>query len=138
MDSSSTRLDTVKWWRGRQELDARKAHTDAQAEERAAREKEQKLREALAKETRSQGNSALWELSDLSRAAEEKKLKAAAELTVKAEKRAGEKQALHVAAHQKLKAVEKVVEKLIDEARQESQRKELRDLDELAVLRFAR
>ncbi|MBL8957745.1 MAG: hypothetical protein JNK82_43620 [Myxococcaceae bacterium] len=138
MDSSSTRLDTVKWWRGRQELDARKAHSDAQAEEQQARAREQQLREALAKETRAQGNSALWELSDLSRAAEEKKLKAAAEVTAKAAKRTGEKHALHVVAHQKLKAVEKVVESLIEEARQESARKEMRDLDELAVLRFAR
>jgi len=134
----STRLDTVKWWRGRQELEARKAYSDAHAEERAAREREQQLRDALARESRTNGNSALWALSDLSRAAGETKLKAAAELTARAARRAGEKQAAHLTAHQKLKAVEKVVETLITEARDEANRKERRDTDELAVLRFSR
>lgn len=138
MDSSPTRLDTVKWWRGRQELEARKAYSDAHAEELAAREKEQQLRAALARESRTHGNSALWELSDLSRAAGETKLKAAAEVTAKAAQRAGEKQAAHLSAHQKLKAVEKVVETLLTDAREEAQRKELRDSDELAISRFAR
>ncbi len=137
MDSSS-RLDTVKWWRGRQELDARKAYSDAHAEERAAREKEQQLRDALAKEVRVHGHAALWELSDLSRAAGETKLKAAAEVTAKAAQRTGEKQAAHLTAHHKLKAVEKVVDSLLTEAREASERKERRDTDELAVLRFAR
>lgn len=138
MDSSSSRLDTVKWWRGRQELDARKAYSDAHEKERAAREQEQKLRDALAKEARGQGHAAMWELSDLSRSAGERKLKAAAEVTAKAAKVAGEKQAAHLSAHQRLKAVEKVVDSLLDEARTEAHRREQKETDEFTMMRFAR
>lgn len=138
MDSTSSRLDVVKWWRGRQELDARRAYGDARSKEQAAREAEQKLREELAKESRAQGNAAMWELSDLSRAAEQRKLKAAAELTAKAAKVATEKQAAHLGAHQKLKAVEKVVEGLLEEAHAEERRKERKATDEFTMLQFAR
>ncbi|MBK7858981.1 MAG: flagellar FliJ family protein [Archangiaceae bacterium] len=135
---SSTRLDTVKWWRGKQEQDARKAFSEAQRKEEAAREAERKLREALAQEKRATGHAALWELSDLSRSAGEKRLKAAAEVTVKAAAVTATRQAVHLKAHQALKAVEKVVEGIIEEARVEEGRKERRDTDEFAVMRFAR
>jgi hypothetical protein len=137
MDSSS-RLGTVQWWRSRLEVNARRAYGDAKAKETAAREEEQRLRDALANESRFAGDAAMWELSDSSRAVGEKKVQAAAVVTAKAAALSADKRQAHVSAHQKLKAIEKVVQSLLDEAHADANRKERREQDEFAVLRFTR
>lgn len=137
MDSSS-RLDVVKWLREQQEQKARKAVADARALEEKARVEEQRLRDAMNVEARAPGHAAMWELSDLSRSAGEKKLKVASEITKKAATVTTARQQVHLSAARGLKAVDNLLLTLMEEAKAEEQKKERKAADEWAVLAFSR
>jgi hypothetical protein len=138
MDSSSSRLEVVRWWRSQLELKARKASVDAQAQEERARQEQRRIESALEGDPRAKAQAGLWELADLSQAAAERKLREAKEVTRKAAEVADQRRASHIAAAKGLKSIENVVQGLLADARAEAERKERRDTDELAAIRFAR
>jgi flagellar export protein FliJ len=134
----SSRLEVVRWWRSQLEKTARRSYAEASAKEEAARSEEQRLREAMLKDSRKAADAAFWELGDLSVTASERKLKDAKEVTKKAAEVADVRRQSHIAAARGLKSVENVVAGKLAEERSELDRKERKEADEHALNRFAR
>ena len=129
-----TRLDVVVWWREQQESKARRSLLEAKSVEDLAREKEELARQKLLVDHRGAGQASEWEMTEMARSANARKLKEAQVETKKAEVVTQQKREVHVGIARGLKAVENAAQHLRDEAAEEFRRKEAREFDELAMM----
>ena len=130
----ATRLDVVVWYRGKQEEKARRSFSDARSLEEKARAQEELARLKLLQDHRGVSQASEWEMAELARSTNVRKLKEAVVETKKAVAVTVQRKELHVKAARGLKAVENAAAKLMEEANAEAKRKEAREFDELAML----
>ncbi len=131
-----TRLDRIVWLKERGEDDARAALGQARAAVGRAQRRVEEAAAATTCDTRVAGPVELWQLDEIDHRRAWQELRSAREEADEAERREAEARQGYTTARQEGEAVRRIRERRRVEAKQRLDRRERRDADEIATLRF--
>ena len=131
-----TRIDKVVWLRERAARAALKALARARAEADRAGEQASEAARAASADDRAAGPVELWQLDDAAHGRALQALRAATAQVDQAKAREASALGGYATAHGRVEAVRRVQERRRSEVAGELRRRERRDVDEIATLRF--